>query len=162
MLFRSEDDGNLPSIKTLAFRLRMTEKQTIDCLNKLSHWLDQDDIMLISEGCQVDLLERETEIETKKEREKKATVVACPPDVNPQTWADWLQLRKSKKAAVTETVLAGARKEAQKLNWSLEQFLVEWCTRGSQGLKAEWIDKPKSDLTISIPLFQKTSKLDQG
>ncbi|CAB5222743.1 Protein of unknown function DUF1376 [uncultured Caudovirales phage] len=70
---------------------------------------------------------------------ERATSVACPPDVNEQVWQDWLQLRKSKKASVTETVVKGARAEAAKLGWELEKFLVEWCTRGSQGLKAEWI-----------------------
>jgi len=78
-----------------------------------------------------------------KPMKEKATVVACPHDVSPQVWQDWLQLRKSKKASVTETVVKGARAEAAKLNWDLERFLIEWCTRGSQGLKAEWInDKP--------------------
>lgn len=140
-LIASEDEGNLPSTKNLAFRLRMTEKQTIDCLNKLSHWLEHDDINTISERYQDDALETETETEEKIEKEvkKKATVVACPFDVSQQVWDDWLQLRKSKKASVTETVIKGARAEAAKLNWSFEQFLVEWCTRGSQGLKAEWI-----------------------
>jgi uncharacterized protein YdaU (DUF1376 family) len=76
--------------------------------------------------------------DTKKER---ATGVACPPDVSPQVWQDWLQLRKTKKASVTETVVKGARAEASKLSWTLEQFLVEWCTRGSQGLKAEWLQE---------------------
>lgn len=72
-------------------------------------------------------------------KEKKATPVACPTDVSEQVWQDWLTLRKAKKASVTETVVAGARKEAAKVGWSLEQFLTEWCTRGSQGLKAEWL-----------------------
>ena len=80
-----------------------------------------------------------------KPKRESATVVACPLDVSEQVWQDWLSLRKSKKAAVTQTVLEGARKEAFKLDWPLEKFLIEWCTRGSQGLKAEWIsDKPKS------------------
>jgi uncharacterized protein YdaU (DUF1376 family) len=80
-----------------------------------------------------------------KPKRESATVVACPLDVSEQVWQDWLSLRKAKKAAVTQTVLEGARKEAFKLDWPLEKFLVEWCTRGSQGLKAEWIsDKPKS------------------
>lgn len=70
---------------------------------------------------------------------KKATVVACPPDVGEQVWQDWLSLRKLKKASVTETVVNGARQEANKLGWPLEKFLAEWCTRGSQGLKAEWV-----------------------
>jgi uncharacterized protein YdaU (DUF1376 family) len=74
-----------------------------------------------------------------KPKRESATVVACPPDVSEQVWQDWLALRKAKKAAVTSTVLDGARKEADKLGWPLEKFLVEWCTRGSQGLKAEWV-----------------------
>lgn len=73
---------------------------------------------------------------------ERATSVACPPDVSEQVWQDWLLLRKSKKASVTETVVKGARSEAEKLGWALEMFLVEWCTRGSQGLKAEWVEKP--------------------
>jgi hypothetical protein len=70
-LIASEDDGNLPNTKTLAFRLRMSEKQTLECLNKLSHWLEQDDIGVISDGYQDDLLETETETETETERERE-------------------------------------------------------------------------------------------
>jgi uncharacterized protein YdaU (DUF1376 family) len=54
---------------------------------------------------------------------ERATIVACPPDVSQQVWADWLQLRKTKKASVTETVVKGARSEAAKLGWDLERFL---------------------------------------
>jgi uncharacterized protein YdaU (DUF1376 family) len=78
---------------------------------------------------------------------RKATAVACPPDVNQQVWDDWLQLRKTKKASVTETVVKGARSEAAKLGWDLEKFLVEWCTRGSQGLKAEWVVDKQASMT---------------
>jgi uncharacterized protein YdaU (DUF1376 family) len=75
---------------------------------------------------------------------ERATGVACPHDVSPQVWQDWLQLRKSKKASVTETVVKGARAEAGKLNWTLDQFLIEWCTRGSQGFKAEWVTEKQT------------------
>ena len=75
-------------------------------------------------------------------KEKKATSVACPSDVNEQVWNDWLQLRKSKKASVTQTVINGARKEAEKAELTLEGFLEIWCLRGSQGLEASWI-KPE-------------------
>jgi hypothetical protein len=136
-LIASEDEGRLPTAKTLAFRLRMTEKQTIDCLNKLSHWLEQDDINTISEQYHCDSLERETEKETK--REKKATGVACPDGVGEDVWQDWLQLRKAKKAPVTQTVVNSATKEAEKAGISLNAFLTIWCARGSQGLQAEWL-----------------------
>jgi len=77
-----------------------------------------------------------------KPKRESATSVACPPDVSQQVWDDWVTLRKSKKAPITKTVLDGAIVEAKKLGWTLEQFLIEWCSRGSQGLKAEWIVKP--------------------
>ena len=136
-LIASEDDGNLPDTKTLAFRLRMSEKQTSECVSKLSHWLEQGDINVISERYQDDAPETETERETKKE--KKATIVACPPDVKEQVWKDWTALRKAKRAPVTETVIDSARKEAEKAGMTFNDFLVVWCRRGSQGLEAAWL-----------------------
>ena len=160
-LIASEDDGRIPDTKTLAFRLRLTEIKTKEIVIKLSHWLEQDDINVISSGYQLDSTETETEtekeIETKKE--KNATKVACPSDVSEQVWNDWLQLRKAKKASVTETVLKGARSEAKKIGWSLEQFLIEWCTRGSQGLKAEWV---KEKLTRSEERQNVMAELTRG
>jgi hypothetical protein len=90
-------------------------------------------------------IDTDTDTDTdKKQIKKKATSVACPPDVRDQVWNDWVALRKSKKAPITETVVEGARKEAFKLNWPLDKFLVEWCTRGSQGLKADWVKEKQS------------------
>jgi hypothetical protein len=90
---------------------------------------------------------------------ERATSVACPPDVSEQVWNDWLQLRKTKKASVTETVIKGARSEASKIGWSLEQFLIEWCTRGSQGLKAEWL---KEKMSVSEQRQNTMAQLTRG
>jgi hypothetical protein len=144
-LIASENNGRIPDNKTLAFRLRLTEVKTKEIIIKLSHWLEQDDMTTISEQYQSDSTERETERETEtktKTKRESATVVACPPDVSQQIWGDWVALRKSKKAPITQTVLNGAIAEAKILGWPLEKFLAEWCSRGSQGLKAEWIVKP--------------------
>ncbi|MDR2325480.1 MAG: helix-turn-helix domain-containing protein [Acidovorax sp.] len=70
---------------------------------------------------------------------QRAEPFARPDDVTVQTWADWLELRKAKRAPVTETVVEGARAEAQKAGMTLEAFLQVWCTRGSQGLQASWL-----------------------
>jgi hypothetical protein len=87
-------------------------------------------------------------------KKDSATSVACPPDVSQQVWDDWVTLRKTKKAPITKTVLNGAIVEAKKLGWSLEQFLIEWCNRSSQGLKAEWIVKqnPADIGRVTVPL----------
>jgi hypothetical protein len=148
-LIASENEGQIPDNKTLAFRLRLTEVKTKEIIIKLSHWLEQDDINKISKGYQVDLPERETEteLETETKREKNATGVACPPDVDQQIWDDWKQLRKAKKAPVTETVVNSARKEAAKANMEFSDFLSIWCARGSQGLQADWIKPDERNLT---------------
>ena len=74
-----------------------------------------------------------------KQKKGRASAPACPDGVDPQTWADWLALRKAKKAPVTETVLKSARSEAGKAGVTLDRFLEIWCARGSQGLEASWL-----------------------
>jgi uncharacterized protein YdaU (DUF1376 family) len=88
-----------------------------------------------------------------KPKRESATSVACPPDVSQQVWDDWVALRKSKKAPITQTVFDGAIAEAKILCWTLEKFLAEWCSRGSQGLKAEWIvkQKPADIVRLTVP-----------
>jgi len=71
-----------------------------------------------------------------------------PDDVDAQTWTDWLQLRKAKRAPVTLTVVNGARAEAEKAGMTLDAFLQVWCRRGSQGLEAGWL-KPDERVTPS-------------
>jgi len=100
-LIASEDEGRLPNTKTLAFRLRMTEKQTLDCLNKLSHWLEQDDIDLISDQYQTDSLETERETETKKET-KSDTAIVLPDWMPLETWQAFLAMRKKIKRVPTD------------------------------------------------------------
>jgi hypothetical protein len=141
-LIASEDDGRLPNSKTLAFRLRMTEKQTIDCLNKLSHWLEQDDINAISEQYQTDSLETEKEIETKKE--KKATIVAAPYGISSEVWDSFVKQRKAKKAQITQLVIDNIAKEAGLCGWTLEAALNEIVVRNWQSFKAEWVEKKQT------------------
>jgi hypothetical protein len=71
-----------------------------------------------------------------------------PDDVDAQTWADWLALRKAKRAPVTATVVDGAKAEAGKAGLSLEAFLRVWCARGSQGLQAEWLKPDERGATV--------------
>jgi len=72
-------------------------------------------------------------------KRKCAADLACPVDVEPQVFADLLALRKAKKAPFTETVLKSSREQAHKAGMSLNDFMIIWCRRGSQGLEASWI-----------------------
>jgi uncharacterized protein YdaU (DUF1376 family) len=82
-----------------------------------------------------------TPIKDKEEgqRAKRAPPLECPVGVEAQVWADWLALRKAKKAPVSATVLSEAISEASKAGMSLENFLRVWCGRGTQGMLAEWL-----------------------
>ena len=70
---------------------------------------------------------------------KTATVVATPDGVSESVWQDFVKHRKAKKAQVTQTVIEGIAKEAQKAGWTLEQALIECVVRGWQSFKADWV-----------------------
>lgn len=94
---------------------------------------------------------------------KKTTSVVCPPDVEQQIWDDWKQLRKAKKAPVTETVVNSARKEAAKANMAFQDFLAVWCARGSQGLQADWLRPDEKNLSKTGQMNQRViSGLTRG
>lgn len=71
-LLASEDKtgcGIIPKVSVLCFRLRTDEKTLKKTLNKLSHWLIQDDIGMISERYHDGPPETETETEIEGETE---------------------------------------------------------------------------------------------
>ncbi len=79
-LIASENEGQLPSMRKLAFRLRMTEKALSAVISQLDHWLEVDDNEPISARYRDDAPETETETETETE-------IHCPekaPDGVPQ------------------------------------------------------------------------------
>ena len=134
-LIASEELGKLPEIKTLAFRLRMSEKETKEVVTKLSQWLEQDDINTISCVYQDDMPEKRRE-ETDKEKEKETDT---PSGVSQQVWDSFVKQRKTKKAQVTSLVIDGIQKEADKAGWTLEMALNEVVVRNWQSFKAEWV-----------------------
>jgi hypothetical protein len=74
-----------------------------------------------------------------RKEEKNIYTASRPDDVSEQVWADFLTIRKSKKAPLTASALQGIRREAQKAGWSLQDALRECCVRGWQGFKADWV-----------------------
>ena len=57
---------------------------------------------------------------------------------DPQTAADYLTLRKAKKAAPTHTALRSVVAEAAKAGMPVQAVLTTCCARGWVGFKAEW------------------------
>jgi len=105
-LIASEHEGYLPTNKELAFRLRTTEKSIKSNLSKLSAWMEQDDISVISDisaispRYQETRLETETETETEKEKEKEKEVL--PHWIPVDAWNGFCEMRKKSKSALTE------------------------------------------------------------
>jgi uncharacterized protein YdaU (DUF1376 family) len=90
----------------------------------------------------VELLTPTPTLTPTKEKEKRARASLtppCPDDVCVQVWSDWVDLRRRKRANVSETTLAEARQEASKAGIAFESFLRVWCLRGTQGLQADWL-----------------------
>ena len=79
-LIASEYDGCLPSIEILSFRLRLKKQEVERVLSCLSHWLEQDDISLISKRYQSDSTEREREGEAEREADilMESKIPPCP------------------------------------------------------------------------------------
>ena len=69
-LIASENDGNLPDSKSLAFRLRISQCELKSLLSQLNNFLVQDAINLLADGYQDASLYKEKEIEKEKEKEK--------------------------------------------------------------------------------------------
>ena len=100
---------------------------------------------------------RREEIQPKTKRERASAPPPCPDDVSEQVWSDWLALRKGRRAAVTRTVVDGATAEAAKAGMPLEEFLRIWCTRGSQGMQADWI-KPAERGSSAEPEWRREQR----
>jgi len=87
---------------------------------------------------------REGKGRERKGKEGENTSAVAPPDgVVLSVWADFVDLRKSKKAKLTQTAIDGIRREADKAGWTLDAALRECCARGWTGFKADWVAENK-------------------
>jgi len=83
-----------------------------------------------------------TVTETKTETKTKTDIK--PDGVSQSVWEDFKNLRKAKKAPVTQRVIDGMQEQANLAGWTLEKAMEECCIRGWQSFKAEWVaEKPK-------------------
>jgi uncharacterized protein YdaU (DUF1376 family) len=89
-------------------------------------------------------------ITIKQETIKRVT----PEGVLQNVWDDFLQLRKEKRSAVTDTVIRGIEKEARKAGLSLNDALEHCCVAGWQSFNAEWYAKAKAKSATEAPWVQ--------
>ena len=108
----------------------------------------QNECSTIEECLQQSCAPREREEKENKEQDQKQKQRAPRFDaqahlvsigVDQSIAADWLQSRKTLKAAVTMTAIEGISREAAKANIALSDALALCCQRGWRGFKAEWV-----------------------
>lgn len=73
-----------------------------------------------------------------RKRSTAATLAARPDDVSEPVWQDFQRLRRDKRAPLTDTALAGVRKEAQKAGVPMELAVSYCCEAGWQTFNAGW------------------------
>lgn len=81
---------------------------------------------------------------------KKTEIAVCPINVDEQIWSDFLSLRRTKKAPMTVTALAGIKREADKAGWSLDKALAECVARGWTGFKSDWVTNKTNKFDIAL------------
>ena len=165
-LLASEDAtmaGQLPCIRDIAFRLRLTVEEITESLCGLTEFIYQDDIKQIS-GCnQGDILE--TEVETKTEVEKKTKRPRKRATYTPEFIRFWeaypLHKRKVKKAAGKAFAVA-----TQSDDWPGIDVIVaalekqcathDWTKEGGQfvPLPTSWINGGRWDDEVGEPQQQ--------
>lgn len=142
-LLASEDVNGVfeADLDQLEFRLRLTQKELNSGLKPLidnGFFLDASTMLAVSLQDAIP--------ETEGEGEKEAKFI---PPIREDLLKEWVAIRKKKKAGeVTELVINGIVREANKLGWTLEQAIVCCCENSWQGFKASWVkDNPASNET---------------
>lgn len=140
----SKDGVFNATTEELEFRLRITSKEIDSGLNPLI----ENGFFEVASGVLAECLQDATTEKSREERETeaKASNVSPPEGVSISVWADFLKYRKALKAPVTDTAIAGFKREAAKAGISLEQALVTTIENNWRGFKADWLkDKPSEN-----------------
>ena len=127
----------------LEFRLRLSQKELKDGLKPLiDNGFFLDASTMLAPRLQDAIPETETETETEAKSETKFI-----PPIREDLLKEWVAIRKKKKAGeVTELVINGIIREANKLGWTLEQAIIYCCENSWQGFNASWVKQNKSNI----------------
>jgi hypothetical protein len=136
------------SIEELSFRLRQSEKElsvALDTLIKSGFFILYQDASNTLADCYTTSNVVAQLGSPEKRREEKEMDTDLPDGVSLSVWQDFQKHRKAKKAPITETVMAGVKREADKAGWTMENALIEICSRGWTGFNADWVSGKQPD-----------------
>lgn len=120
-LIASENDGNLPDTKALAFRLRISERELKALLPQLNNFVEQDASKLLAESYQDASLYKEKERDKEKEEIRDLDTRAAGSKKGCRLPADWMP------------------KDHPEETYELEKFRDYWASvAGQRGTKLDW------------------------
>jgi len=82
-----------------------------------------------------------------------------PVEVSPEVWLSFLQVRKAKKAAVTDLAILGIKRECVKAGITLEDALTICCERGWASFKAEWMRQQRNGSSGGESFYERDMRL---
>ncbi len=85
---------------------------------------------------------------------RKSALAARPDEVAEPVWQDFQRLRAQKRAPLTDTALAGLRREAAKAGIGLGEALAYCCEQGWQGFNAGWYAERTGKQPRASPSFR--------
>lgn len=85
---------------------------------------------------------------------RKSALAARPDEVAEPVWQDFQRLRAQKRAPLTDTALAGLRREADKAGIGLGEALAYCCEQGWQGFNAGWYAERTGKQPRASPSFR--------
>ena len=104
----------------------------------------------------VQLNNKQEPINKKQETKNTATSVATPYGVSPEVWDQFVKQRKVKKAQITDLVMVGIQREADKAGYTLERALTEVVVRNWVSFKADWVAEKANNSMTKTGLSNKT------
>lgn len=93
-----------------------------------------------------------------KSTRKRAHSPSRPGDIPESVWQDFLEIRKAKRAPLTDTAMDGIRREAQKAGVTMEQAIAACCEFGWQGFNAGWYADRQVKPSGSETVYQRSMR----
>lgn len=96
---------------------------------------------------------------TSSSSKKNSATVKKPTEVSDAVWLSFLQVRKAKRAAVTDLAILAIRREAVKAGIPLEDAMTICCERGWASFKAEWWQKETRPALQAESFYEREQRL---
>ena len=81
--------------------------------------------------------------------------------VSEQVALDWIAMRKSKRAPISQTVIDGLMREAKKANLTLDNVMQICVERNWQGFQAAWLLREVNDMKQQIERNQQKRSIEE-